>query len=136
VFLPFGLAALRLGSNAYAFVERMRSYRPDKPFSDSTQQDGCYRKMARLARFERTTCRLGGGCSIQLSYRREAGNVSVWPLALRGGQTTLRIIFGMSSKRKPESVVDLGQTTAPLHFLALELAASGPYIVCKPMHVA
>lgn len=27
--------------------------------------------MARLPRFERGTCRLGGGCSILLSYRRE-----------------------------------------------------------------
>ena len=26
--------------------------------------------MARLRRFERPTCRLGGGCSILLSYRR------------------------------------------------------------------
>ncbi len=53
--------------------------------------------MARLARFERTTCRLGGGCSILLSYRRVvrsgelfrlypqmASLAACWLLPLRG----------------------------------------------------
>jgi hypothetical protein len=32
------------------------------------------KKMARLGGFEPPTCRLGGGCSIQLSYKREDVN--------------------------------------------------------------
>ena len=37
-------------------------------------------KMARPARFERTTVRLEGGCSIQLSYGRNCPTVAVPPL--------------------------------------------------------